>query len=284
MRRVWLSAALAVLCGCQPRPPDIVVRDPTGVTSVRTVLQSYVVCTLDVITISRSQYDRLDDLWSTTETGGLRGPDEKLMALNGLRLARSDMRFRKQLEGTLASMRSDPRRVTHLRVLEGKEQIFDVGKSLEDVTLFVWTAPDAVVGRHFRQARYRMALALDRVRENSAEFDVSWQVRTGSGLGRTASIPSLDVHVGLEAGQSLLVAPAGFGGRGVGRAFLSGVEEAAVEVTFFVITVKEIRRRTQPPGDRAEVRPGGVRRLWTSPRADAPFASVSPLRTAGRFS
>ena len=44
-----------------------------------------------------------------------------------------------------------------------------------------------------------------------------------------------------------MVAPADFSGRGVGRAFLSGVEEKAVEITFFVVTPTEIVEKTRLP-------------------------------------
>jgi hypothetical protein len=281
MKRLWLMAAVAVFLGCEaftdlgpgpgsrpggaakaPETPKRPAR-PRGEGPAPAV-ETYAVCQFDILTVPRAQIHELDQLYAYTETGGIFGPGEKILALNGLRMARLDMRFREAFAKELAVVRKDNRRVTWVRLPEGRDQVFDVGGTFKEVTLFTWTAPDAVVGRHFAQARYSMTLSLEKVtREEPArgapasggptrvEYGLSWQAHTGAGLQRAVTIPALDVHAQLEEGQSLIIAPAGFGGRSVDRAFLSGVDEAAVQVTLFVITPTEIRRKPEP-------RPAGI--------------------------
>ena len=104
-----------------------------------------------------------------------------------------------------------------------------------------------------------MVMKLEQVKAGNAELSISWRVRTGMGLTRHISVSSLDMHAELAKGQSLVIAPADFAGRGVGRAFLSGVDEEAVEITFFVITPIEIQQKTLQPElmDRASTAPHG---------------------------
>lgn len=249
MKCTWAMTLLVIVCGCQPTQPQ-----PTGrVRPSRIVhgplLVSDVVCTFDVVKIPRVRYHKLEQLWGYTEAGAVYGPDDELLALNGLRIARMDMRFEKQFQETLDSLWGEPRRLTYLRLPEGRQQAFDVGDVLRDETLFVWTKPDAMIGRHFSHARYRMTLGVDRVQGETAELAIAWQVLTGAGLNRTVTIPTLDGHVEMRKRQSVVIGPSGFSGRGVGRAFLSGVEETAVDLTFFVITPTEIRRKAEPPGE-----------------------------------
>jgi len=250
MRRGMLFLLSTVLCGCQGETPEVqTVR--TVPTIKRTVVKhplkagtgTFVV---DIITINRSAYHKLAQLKSTMETAGVYGPDEKLLAMNGLMMGRTDMRFAAQFNKAVDAMRSDPKRMTVVRLIaDGRSQNFDVGDTLHETTVFVCPEADAVTGRHYRRARYRMLLNLESVQQTpkTAEIKTSWQLRTGPGLSRTVSIAPLDVTAELVVGQSLIVAPADFRGRGVGRAFLSGVDEKAVELTFFVITPKELHAK-----------------------------------------
>ena len=250
MKRYWTIVLTGLLCGCQPTlemaPPRSRLRPQvTGY-----IAQSHVVCDFDIVTIPRSAYHELERLFSFTETAGVYGPDRRLMARNGLRVGRSDTRFRTQFQKVLSVMRDGPKKVkTHVRLPEGKHQIFDVGGVLGNETLFVWDTPDSVTGLHFREVRYRMSLSLDIVRGDVAELGISWQALRRPALTRPVGIPALDTHVEVELGQSVVVAPADFSGRGVGRAFLSGVDEKAVEITFFVITPTEIVEKTRLPVD-----------------------------------
>jgi len=248
MKRLGMVVVLGLLCGCQPTPPPMA--EPVGLKPRPRgyVAQSHVVCTFDVFTIPRSADPELERLLSFTETAGVYGPDRRLMALNGLRIRRSDTRFQKQFAQVLSGMQGGPSKLkTYVRLPEGKEQFFDVGEVLRNETLFVWDTPDSVTGLHFREVRYRMRLSLDIVRANVAELGIVWQALRRQALTRPVSITALDTHVELELGQSVVVAPADVSGRGVGRAFLSGVEEKAVEITFFVITPTEIVEKTPSP-------------------------------------
>jgi hypothetical protein len=250
MKKILLSAMLVVVAGCQPAPPT----EPTGqfphprpeVHGI--VRETMVVCTFDVVTVPRSQYDQVMQLWQYMESGGTYGPTEKVLSLNGLKVGRTDMRFRAQFTQGYQALLTGPRQKTFLQLVEGGRQIFEVGDLLPEATLFVWTTPDSLVGRHFKNVRYSMCLALAKVNPKTAEFEVSWQAHTGGALTRNVNISSLEVRAALEEGQSLVIGPSDFTGRGVGRAFLSGVEEKAVQVTFFVVTPTEIRKKTEPPG------------------------------------
>lgn len=249
MRHLWWTVVLALLCGCQPRhyPDHTPVKLPPKPEKRGHILWSQVVCRVDPVTIPRSRYHELECLLGYTESGGIYGPDEKLMVLNGLRMVRSDTRFRKQFTDALDAMRGESARLTmQVRFFEGRSQFFNVGGPLRDHTLFAWDGPDSVLGRHFRHARFRMSLSVARVRKNSTEIQIAWQMLTGAALNKPVSIPSLTAHVEVETGQSVVVAPADFSGRGVGRAFLTGVEESAVGLTFFVITPTKTLEKTEP--------------------------------------
>jgi len=250
MRVRVLAAVLVIACGCQPIPST----EPMHYLRPQArgpVAESVVMCTFDVITLPRSQYDKFEQLWQYMEMGGTYGPTEKVLALNGLKVGRTDMRFGTQFTQAYQGLQPGPRRVTFVRIGEGNRQTFDVGEVLQEETLFVWTTPDSLIGRHFSQVRYSMCLTLEKVKEKTADFEVSWQARTGRALNRNVNISSLEIQAVLEEGQSLVIGPADFTGRGVGRAFLSGVEEKAVQMTFFVITPTEINKKTELPGDRA---------------------------------
>ena len=245
MRQGVLILLVTAVCGCQVETPEIrTVPVVKRVVAKRRVVESRGTFVVDIITIPRSAFYKVEQLKSTMETAGVYGPDEKLLAMNGLTIGRTDMRFVKQFDKAVASIRSDPRKVATIYLMAGgREQTFDVGDTLREATVSVWTEPGTVkklTMRHFRRARYRMRLKLEKVQDKVAELKVSWQVQTGAGLGRPVSLGALDVHAELAMGQSLVIAPADFRGRGVGRAFLSGVDEKAVRLTFFVIRPKEL--------------------------------------------
>ena len=237
---------LSTACGCQePEPTGRRVPSVKRDTGPTVVLSDRVVLTFEAVKIKRSAFHQLEQLRSYMETAGVYGLDEPLLAMNGLRVGRTDLRFREQFQKTLGAIRSDPKQVAIVQMTAGgREQNFDVGDTLTDETLFVWTDHAAVTGRHFRRARYRMALKLEQVKSSQAELSMSWQVQTGPGLNRTVSLAPLDLRAELAKGQSLVVGPVDFRGRGVGRALLSGVDEQAVEITFFVITPTEVRQKT----------------------------------------
>ena len=252
MKHLWMVAVLVVSCGCRGSVDEVRVRPRPRRRATGPAFESYVVCDLDIVTIPRSAHHELGRLFSYTETAGVYGPGRKLMALNGLRIARSDTRFRAQFTQTLRAMKTGPQKLkTYLRLPQGKRQLFDIGEVLRGETLFVWDTPDSVTGLHFREVRYRMSLSLEDVRKDVAELGITWRAIRRLALKKPVSISSLDTHVELEVGQSVVIAPADFSGRGVGRAFLSGREEKAVELTFFVITPTEIREKREPagPGD-----------------------------------
>jgi hypothetical protein len=244
MKAGCAAAILALFCGCstttpiEPPKPRPVVRRP--------VSQSEVTCTYDLIRIPRSQHHKLEQLWPFTESGGIHFTDEKAMPLNGLRVGRMDMRFQEQFVKAVESIRTAPRPNTYVRFLEGQSQVFDLGETFRDETVFIWSRPDSVIGRHFERGRFRMRLSVDRVSNKSAEFEVSWELHTGPLMNRTVSIPSLEVQAVLEEGQSLVVAPADFSGRGVGRAFLHGREQSAVDLAFIIITPTRVLTKTEP--------------------------------------
>lgn len=249
MKRLGLVILAVVLWGCQQTTDEIrLVPSHKPIVRNRRVLKARAEFVVDVITIPRSARHKLDTLKSYMETAGVFGGDEKLLRMNGLMVGRSDMRFREQFRKTVESMHSDPKQVVVMRLeAGGRSQVFDVGDVISNETLFVWTDHNTVTGRHYRRARYRMIVGLEGVKEKKVELKTSWQVQTASGLRRTVSISPLDVQAELAAGQSLVIGPVDFRGRGVGRAFLSGVEEKAIELTFFVITAKDIHEKTQSP-------------------------------------
>jgi len=248
-RRLTVILVLAAACGCtEPEPTGRMVPTIKRELPPRVVLKDRVVLNFDVVTIKRASYHKLEQLKSYMETAGVYGPDETLLARNGLLVGRTDMRFQKRFQETVTSMHSNPKQVAILRMnAGGREQNFDVGDTISNETLFIWTDHAEVTGRHFRRARYRMVMRLEQVKDGVAELATSWQVRTGPTLSRSVTIASLDMHAELARGQSLVIAPVGFRGRGVGRAFLSGVDEKAVEITFFVITPTEIHQKTLQP-------------------------------------
>jgi hypothetical protein len=251
MRNVLLSAVLVIVSGCQPMPPaEPPIPHPRPLVH-GIVRETAVVCTFDAVTLPRSQYDRFVQLWQYMESGGTYGPTEKVLGLNGLKVGRTDMRFHAQFTQGYQALMTGPRQKTYVRLVEGGRQTFGVGNLLPEATLFVWTTPDTLVGRHLKNMRYSMCLALAKVNSKTAEFEVSWQAHTGGALTRNVNISNLELRAVLEEGQSLVIGPGDFTGRGVGRAFLSGVEEKAVQVTFFVVTPTEIHKKTEPPGEPA---------------------------------
>ena len=240
-----------------PRKPDTPTRRPVlrPRADLPPAVESYAVCTFDTLTVPRSQVHDFDQMFTYTETGGVFGPDARVLGLNGLRIARLDLRFKEPFAKALATARGDSRRVTYVRLPEQKDQNFELGDALKNVSLFVWTSPDAVIGRHFAQARYSLTLRLEKVSpEGVVEYGLSWQAHTGANYQRTVTIPTLDLHAELEKGQSLLIAPTGVAGRSVDRALLSGMEESTVQVTCVVITPTEARAKPVPkPEEPAEV-------------------------------
>lgn len=248
-----------------PKPRQPVLRPKADVPPA---VESYAVCSFDTLMVPRSQVHEIDRLFSYTESGGVFGPDEKVLGLNGLRIARVDLRFREPFAKALAEARQGSKSMTLVRLPEGKEQNFDLGEPIKDVSLFVWTSPDAVIGRYFSQAKYSLTMRLEKVtvepdprastdatgRQNLrtlVEYGLSWQAHTGAAFQRTVAIPTLDLHAELEPGQSLLIAPTGVAGRSVDRALLSGMDETTVRVTCIVITPTDARAKPVPkePGD-----------------------------------
>jgi len=249
MKKTLLGAVLLVVSGCQGPPvEEPPPTHPHGVVH-GIVRQTVVVCTFDAVTLPRSQYDQFVQLWQYMESGGTYGPTEKVLGLNGLKVGRTDMRFHAQFTQGYQAFLTGPRQKTFVQMEERSRQTFDIGETLPDETLFVWTTPDTLIGRHFTNVRYSMCLALEKVNPKTAEFEVSWQAHTGAVLTRNVNISNLEIRAALEQGQSLVIGPSAFTGRGVGRAFLSGVEERAVQVTFFVITPTEIHKKSEPPGE-----------------------------------
>jgi len=257
MRRVFLAcvAAAWTACGCTDGAPAAKssTPGPSPLEARRAlprnpyVADSRVVLNVDVITIPRSAYHRLTALKSYMETAGIYGPGEELLKRNGLMVGRMDRRFEKQFTEAAGALHSRPKQLAVVNLTEGHDQKFEVGGVLRDETVFVWDRSDSVKGRHYRRARYQMALKLEKVREDHAEIKSSWLVNTGPALAQAVSLPELDVYASLGKGQPLVIAPADFQGRGVGRAFLSGLEEQAVSLTFFIITPTEIRQKTETP-------------------------------------
>jgi hypothetical protein len=239
-----------------PRPRQPVLRPRADLPPA---VESYAVCTFDTLIVPRAQVHELDRLFSYTETGGVFGPDAKVLGLNGLRIARLDLRFREPFAKALAEARQGSKSMTLVRLPEGKDQNFELGEPVKDVSLFVWTSPDAVIGRYFNQARYSLTMRLEKVvvepdprgsdapgRQNMrtlVEYGLSWQAHTGAAFQRTVAIPTLDLHAELEPGQSLLIAPTGVAGRSVDRALLSGMDETTVRVTCVVITPTDARAK-----------------------------------------
>lgn len=263
MRHLWMIAVLAVFCGCQGPGEEVQVLPRPRRRATGPAFESYVVCDLDIITIPRSAHQELEQLFSYTETAGVYGPGRRLMALNGLRIARSDTRFRPQFTQALRDVKTGPpKRKTYVRLPQGKQQIFHIGEILHEETLFVWDTPDSVTGLHFRDVQYRMSLSLEDVRGDVAELGIAWRALRRLALKKPVSIPALDTRVELEVGQSVLIAPADFRGHGVGRAFLSGVEEKAVELTFFVITPTEIREKVEPTAEKGSALLTSFSGLW----------------------
>ncbi len=284
MRRLWPILLAAALVGCEafdltpggktdtPPPvakkPDPPKREPRlrPKADVPPAVESYAVCAFDLLTVSRAERHSIDQLFTWTEAGGVFGPDEKVLALNGLRIARTDLRFREPFAKALEAARQGSKMKTLVRLPEGREQVFDVGEALKDVSLFVWTSPDAVLGRHFSQARYSLTLRLEKVagavRGSAggadpgtpalAEYGLSWRIHTGAAFQRTVTIPTLDLHAELAAGQALLIAPTGTAGRSVDRALLSGMDESTVKVTCVAITLTEVRAKPAPKEAPAE--------------------------------
>ena len=245
-----------------PKPRQPVLRPKADLPPV---VESYAVCTFDTLMVPRSQVHEIDQLFSYTESDGVFGPDAKVLGLNGLRIARVDLRFREPFAKALAETRRGSKSMTFVRLPEGKEQDFELGEPIKDVSLFVWTSPDAVIGRYFNQAKYSLTMRLEKVvvepdprasgapvaggRQNLrtlVEYGLSWQAHTGATFQRTVAIPPLDLHAELERGQSLLIAPTGVAGRSVDRALLSGMDETTVRVTCVVITPTEARAKPVP--------------------------------------
>lgn len=226
-----------------PKPAPVVRTGP----KTPPALETYAVCSFDILSVPRSQAREIDSLYTYGESAGIYGPEEKVLALNGLRLARSDMRFKEPFDKALAAVRQGSKRMTYVRLPEAKAQIFELGETLKDVSLFVWTSPDAVLGRHFAQARYTLGLRLEKVSQDGRPtYALFWQVQTGATFQRIAGIPSLDTSVALEPGQSFILAPTGVSGRSVDRALLTGVEESTVQMTCIVVTVLEARAKPEP--------------------------------------
>ena len=265
MRPLCVILIIAGALGCEafnvgnPDPPrdlhnPLVIADPPPHDAVVHAapttpgpLECYAICMFDMLTQPRSEKHAIDQMFDYTEDGGVFGPDPKVLALNGLKAARLDLRFREPFGKALDVVRRESKQKTIVRLPEGRSQTFDVGDTFKDVSLFVWTAGDAVLGRHFTQARYSLVLTLEKVQPGGiVEYGLSWQANVGAQFQRTVSIPSLDMHVQLEKGQSLLIAPTGLAGRSVDRALLSGLNEETIRLTCLIITPTEMRARPVP--------------------------------------
>ncbi len=238
------------LINTQPMPEDTPIH---ATPSVPGPLEVYALCTWDILAQPRAQRHSIDQMFDYTEEGGVFGPDAKMLELNGLRIARLDARFAKEFGKALDVVRRDSKQKTIVRLPEGRSQTFDVGDTFKDVSLFVWTSPDAVLGRHFTQARYSLMLTLEKVSPSGVvEYGLAWQANVGAQFQRTVAIPTLDMHVQLEKGQSLLIAPTGTAGRSVDRALLSGLDEQTLRVSCIIITPTEMRAKPAPKGSAAD--------------------------------
>jgi hypothetical protein len=167
MNKTLPAVVLVIVCGCQPTVTEEPVQRPLPVAH-GIVPETVVVCTFDAVTLPRSQYDKFTQLWQYMETGGTYGPTEKVLGLNGLKVGRTDMRFRTQFTQGYQALLTGPRRMTYVRLGEGNRQTFDIGDVIKEETLFVWTSPDELIGRHFTQVRYSMILSLEKVRPKTA--------------------------------------------------------------------------------------------------------------------
>ena len=242
-----MAALLVVVAGCRTirnlPPLPFVARTLTGPA------HNEAMCTLRVITIPRSQLFQFERMWKYVDVGGLQGARREVTAMNGLKLARVDMRFRREFRDVLERMRKTQDDPEYFRLYEGLEQTFGIGPVFDEDSLFVWSDSSHVVGRHFRNVRYRMKLQVEVIRKGLADFHVSWQARTGPGLRKTVNIAPLTARVTLESRQSLIVTPADFSGRGLSKAFISGIGDAADHITFLIVTPDVIRKKAETPRD-----------------------------------
>ena len=247
VKRGCLILTLLAAAGC--RNGDL----PPGVFSnplKSPAAHNEAMCTLRIVTISRPQVYLFERMWKFLDAGAFLGSTPAVMAMNGLKLARVDMRFRRQFDEILEQMRKNQDTPEYFRLYEGLEQTFGIGPVFDENTLIVWSNANSVIGRHFRKVRYRMKLQVEVLREGLADFRVNWQARTGAGLSKTVSISPAAATVTLETRQSLVVAPADFSGRGLGRPFLSGIGDADDEITFLILTPNVIRKKAEPTASR----------------------------------
>lgn len=251
MKRLAAAIVCLILAGCLPDQSRPVNMGQSAVAAAHPQADF----SFRVITIPRSHFARMESLWRYTDPGGARGVSPQLLGMNGVRMAKVDMRFRDKFLELLAAMRGANESPQSLRLYEGQEQAFEIGPAFNDETLFIWKTPDEVVGAHFERARYRMKLALTVTPDSLADVQVSWSVSTGAFLNVTVNLP-IETHVTLEKDQPLVIAPADLSGRGVGHALLGAGGEAASNETLLVITPTLIQPKAQPP---APPRAGTVR-------------------------
>jgi hypothetical protein len=206
--------------------------------------QAGVLYTVYVLQLAHPEHSLVEELWTYVDERAPQGASAELRRQNNLRLGLLKQQFRPAAEGVLERLRS--RQVSPIPTLcpVGVVQFFACGRARQDVTLFLWTAPDEVWARSFAQVSLTMEVEATPVRQNLAELVVTPAL--GLEPMHREPLEMLQTVVRAPVGASLVVGAVDPRGEALGKLFQATVNSPDDREQVLIITVDAVRPETAP--------------------------------------
>jgi len=198
-----------------------------------------VLYTVHVLQLAHEEHGLVEELWQYVNEDAPRGASPELRRRNNLRIGLLDDRFRASAADVLERMHTRQLAPIPTFCPAGKVQFFTCGRRRKQVSLFLWTAEDQVLGRSFPQLSLAVDIAVVPVHKGLAELIVTPAIVVEPKDRQRIQV--LKTVTRCPVGSSLVVGGVDPQQPGLGKFFQSTVNNTDDREQLLIITLDAVR-------------------------------------------